>query len=113
METGHHTYNKSSHFKTGRTRDLVHTGIINIRFLVVEKISLPTYLRFLSFVLLEDLSFCFPSKVGSGVRDSVQAVLYLSYLIGFQREGSTHGRMPPKSVWDVLIISVIEVPTRI
>lgn len=68
---------------------------------------MPTYLCFLSFVLLEDLSFCFSSKVGSGDRDSIQAVLY------FQREGPTHGRMPPKSVWDVLIISVIEVPTRI
>ena len=113
METWHHTYNKSSHFKTGRTRDLVHADIINICFLVVEKISLPTYLCFLSFVLLEDLSFCFSSKVGSGDRDSVQAVLYLSYLSGFQREGPTHGRMTPQSVWDVLIISIIEVATRI
>ena len=68
METGHDTHNKSSQFKGGRTRDLVHTALITTCFLIVEKMSLSTDLSFLSFIILEGLALCFSAKVGSGGR---------------------------------------------
>lgn len=70
--------------------------IINICFLVGEKISLSTDLFFLSLSSWKT----FLSKVGCWERDSVQAVSYLSYLSDFQKEDPTDGRMSPKSVWE-------------
>ena len=70
--------------------------IINICFLVVEKISLSTDLFFLNLSSWK----IFLSKVGNWERDSIQAALYLSYLSDFQKEVPTDGRMSPKSVWE-------------
>ena len=86
METGHDTHNKSSQFKGGRTRDLVHTALITTCFLIVEKMS--TELSFLSFIILEGLSLCFSSKVGSGGRFCSSCLIFV--LLKWFSKGRSH-----------------------
>ena len=84
--------------------------IISICFLVGEKISLFTDLFFLSWSSWK----IFLSKVGCWERDSVQAASFLSYLSDFQKEGPTQmAECLLKVFGNLLIISVIEVATRI
>ena len=88
METGHDTHNKSSQFKGGRTRDLVHTALITTCFLIVEKMSLSTELSFLNFIILEGLSLCFSAKVGSGGRFCSSCLTFV--LLKWFSKGRSH-----------------------